>query len=158
MVLHPAELLHNPVPLQGAHLPRTLLEEHAYLHPAAALHPLPSPQYQWCQCQCQQPVLLPSLQREGTERRSWLQPAKSKIWPPLQANCCILTEAGANVVSTYCFCLFLWYLYYANLVSIGFTERGNRREMKTTGLPATKNCLKQFLTNQPLVPTLGISC
>lgn len=45
MVQHPAELPHNPVPLQGAHLPRTLLEEHAYLRPAAAPHPLPSPQY-----------------------------------------------------------------------------------------------------------------
>ena len=46
------------------------------------------------------------------------------------------------LLTVFVYCLFLWYLCYANLqVSIGFTEQRNRREMKTTDFPATKNCL-----------------
>ena len=114
----------------------------SYLHPAAAQHPLPSPQYQQCQCQCQQPARLPSLEWEGTER-SWLQSVNSEIRPPLQARCIPKKqEPMLCLLTVFVYYLFLWYLCHANLqVSIGFTEWRNRREMKTTDLPATKNCL-----------------
>lgn len=156
----PCRIAHRPVPLQGADLPRTVRDEHLTF------------------IQLQLGILSPALSTNSvnvdvsSQRASLPYSAKGQkgagyCWLTLRSGLLCRQDVSLQkqvpmlcLLTVFVYYLFLWYLCHANLqVSIGFTEWRNRREMKKTDLPATKNFLLNHLfTNKPLLPILGISC
>ena len=136
----PCRTAHSPV--QGAHLPSTARDEHLTF------------------IQLQLGILSPALSTNSVNVNVSSQRAslpysgkgqKGADYSRLTLRSGLLCRQDVSLqkqvpmlcLLTVCvYYLFLWYLCHANLqVSTGFTEWRNRKEMKTTDLPATKNCL-----------------